>query len=243
MMDLRAKMPKGFFNFLRRNFQRPVFWGNLRRLEPKSRVFGYDRGNQSVARYYIDNFFAQHAADIFGEVLEIGDDTYARRHGNGLTRLEVLNVDPGNPKATIVADLTIADNIASGSFDCLLLPQTLQCIYDVRSAIKNCKRILKARGVLLATISGISQISRYDMDRWGEYWRFTSKSTLLLFTEFFPETKVTVRSYGNILAAMSLLQGIASTELTKAELDHVDPDYEVLITIRAENDIDSRSCP
>ena len=26
-------------------------------------------------------------------------------------------------------------------------------------------------------MSGISQISRYDMERWGEYWRFTDAST------------------------------------------------------------------
>jgi hypothetical protein len=33
---------------------------------------------------------------------------------------------------------------------------------------------LKPGGVLLATVSGISQISRYDMYRWGDYWRFTT---------------------------------------------------------------------
>lgn len=230
-----------FLKFLRQKLLRPVFWGNLRRLEPKSRVFGYDRGNQSIARYYIDKFFAQNASDIRGEVLEIGDDTYARRHGTELRHVAVLNVHPGNPKATIIDDLTIADNIANGSFDCLVLPQTFQFIYDFRSAIKHCERILKPKGILLATLSGISQISRYDMDRWGEYWRFTSLSTSLLFAEFFPESNVRVQAHGNVLTAIGLLQGIASAELTKSELDFMDPDYEVLITVRCEKPLGSNN--
>ena len=233
-----TKAVKSLLKFLRRKLLRPVFWGNLRRMEPKSRLFGYERGDQSIARYYIDNFFAQNASDIRGEVLEIGDDTYARRHGTELSHVAVLNVHPGNPKATIIDDLTIADNIATHSFGCLILPQTLQFIYDVRSAVRQCQRILEPGGVLLATMSGISQISRYDMDRWGEYWRFTSLSTNLLFAEFFPESNVKVQVHGNVLTAIGLLQGIASAELTKSELDFIDPDYEVLITVRCEKPLE-----
>ena len=132
--------------FERKLFQ-PICWGNLRELHPKSRNFGYDRGQQSVVRYYIDNFFKCNASDIKGDVLEIGDDTYTRRHGNNLDLVEILHVVHGNPKATLVGDLTKADNIPSEKFDCLLLPQTFQFIFDLHSALENCKRILKPGGI------------------------------------------------------------------------------------------------
>lgn len=212
-----------------------VRYGSLRRLSPISRVFGYDRGSKSVARYYIDKFIAQHASDIHGHVLEIGDNTYTMRFDDDLvTCSDVLHIRSDNPKATIVADLTCADAIDSDTFDCIILTQTLQFIYDFHSALHHIFRILKPGGVVLVTLSGISQISRYDMDRWGEYWRFTTLSTQRLFAEFFPPDCVTIEAYGNVLAAIALLHGITSSELKPLELEHHDPDYEVLITVRAE---------
>ena len=57
-----------------------IRFGDLRRLAPFSRVFGYDRGTP-VNRYYIEGFLARNSDDIRGRVLEVGDDTYARRYG------------------------------------------------------------------------------------------------------------------------------------------------------------------
>jgi SAM-dependent methyltransferase len=192
-----------------------VRFGDLRRLKPISRVFGFDRG-LCIDRYYIENFLAKHAEDIRGHVLEIGDDTYTRRFGGDrVARSDVLHVQEGNPKATIVADLTCADSIPSDTFDCIIFTQTLQFIYDVRAAIRHLYRILKPGGVLLATFPGISQISRYDMDRWGDYWRFTTLSARRLFEEVFPPGNVTVRAYGNVLAAVAFLHGLSAEELRR----------------------------
>jgi SAM-dependent methyltransferase len=214
----------------------PVGWarfGSLRRLTPISRVFGLDRG-LPIDRYYIERFLSAHASDIRGRVLEIGSDTYTRRFGRDwVTRSDVLSVAEGNPKATMVADLTCADHLPSDTFDCILLTQTLQFIYDVRAALKTLYRILKPAGILLATFSGISQISRYDMDHWGDYWRFTSLSSRRLFAEVFPAAQVTVEAHGNVLTALTFLHGLAAEELRREELDFHDPDYEVVITARA----------
>jgi hypothetical protein len=57
-----------------------IRFGDLRRLTPISRSFGYDRG-QPIDRYYIANFLGRHSGDIRGHVLEIGDDRYTRRFG------------------------------------------------------------------------------------------------------------------------------------------------------------------
>jgi len=67
------------------------------------------------------------------------------------------------------------------------------------------------------------------MDR----WRFTTLSAQKLFEEVFSPVNVTVASYGNVLAANAFLHGLAGEELRPQELDHQDPDYELLITVRA----------
>lgn len=212
---------------------RAVRWGSLGRLTPVSRTFGYDRGNP-IDRYYIEAFLGQHRDDIQGHVLEIADDVYTRKFGSErVTKSDVLHAQPGDPNATIVADLTKADGIPSRTFDCIILTQTLHVIYDARAALRHVYRILKPGGVLLATFPGISQISRYDMDRWGDYWRFTTLSALRLFEEVFPAANVCVEAHGNVLTAVAFLHGLAAEELSQAELDHRDPDYEVLITARA----------
>ena len=144
-----------------------VEFGDLRRLRPISITFGWDRG-LPIDRYYIDRFIERHAADIRGRVLEIGDPGYTRKYGGDkVTRSDVLHAIPGNPQATIIADLTCADHIPSDSFDCIILTQTLQFIYDFRAALKTLYRILAPGGVLLATSHGICRISRFDMVRWG----------------------------------------------------------------------------
>ena len=240
---VKAFFPSRARRWLRMLQQRLTLWpprgsvrfGSLRRLTPVSRIFGLDRG-QCIDRYYIEEFLDHHADDIRGHVLEIGDDTYTRKFGGErLTKSSVLHVWNDNPKATIVADLTGEEgHIPSNTFDCIICIQTLQCIYDVRAAVQTLYRILKPGGVVLATFSGISQISRYDMDRWGEYWRFTTLSARRLFEEGFAAPNVSVDSYGNVLTAIAFLHGIAAQELRREELEYRDHDYEVLIAVRAQ---------
>jgi glycosyltransferase involved in cell wall biosynthesis len=225
------------------DYTAPVGWvrfGSLRRITPLSRRFGYDRG-MPVDRYYIEGFLSAHASDICGHVLEIADNTYTGRFGGDrVTKSDVLDLEAGNPKATLVSDLTCADHIPSDSFDCVILTQTLQFIYDVPAALRTVQRILKPGGVVLATVPGISPISRYDMERWGHFWAFTTQSARRLFEEVFPATHVRVEAHGNALAASAFLYGLASQELKQKELDSCYPDYEVIITVRAVKPTNSR---
>jgi SAM-dependent methyltransferase len=208
-------------------------FGDLRRVTPISQSFGFDRG-QPIDRYYIEGFLALHAEDIRGRVLEIADNHYTRQFGGSrVTRSDVLNLTPDNPHATIIADLANAGAIPSNAFDCIVFTQTLQYIYEPQTAVKTLYRILKPEGVLLASFPVISQICRYDMDRWGDYWRFTDGSIRRLLGDIFTPENVTVQAHGNILAAISFLHGLAAHELRPPELEHHDPDYQILITARA----------
>ena len=98
-----------------------ISFGNLRRLTPISREFGYDRGFP-VDRYYIENFLASHSDDIKGRVLEIGDNSYTRQFGGErVSQSDILHAVEGNLAATFVGDLTNAEQVPSDSFDCPLL--------------------------------------------------------------------------------------------------------------------------
>jgi SAM-dependent methyltransferase len=211
-----------------------VDFGGLRRTTPISNVFGFDRG-LPIDRYYIEKFLASHSADIKGHVLELGDGFYTNKFGQDkVTQKDVLHFVEGNPEATIIADLTDADNIPSDIFDCIIFTQSLQMIYDFRAALKTLHRILKPGGVLLCTTHGISKIARrLGKDDWGEYWHFTGQACDFIFKEAFPNGDIEIITQGNVLSATSFLHGLATEELTQEELDFEDPDYEVIISLRA----------
>jgi SAM-dependent methyltransferase len=210
-----------------------VDFGGLRRTEPVSRVFGLDRGTP-IDRYYIEGFLEENAGRIRGRVLEIGDRTYTERFGGtSVTRSDVLHLTGDSPQATIVADLTHAPEIPDDSFDCIILTQTLHFTYSMEAEVSELHRILRPGGCVLCTVPGISQISRFDMERWGDYWRLTSLSARELFETAFTAGEVHVETRGNVLAATAFLHGLAVSELTTAELDVHDDDYQLIVAIRA----------
>ncbi len=207
-----------------------ISFGDLHQLTPISPNFGLDRG-RPVDRYYIENFLAEHAGDIRGRVLEIGDNSYTYQFGAAkVTRSDVLHITDDNPKATLVGDLTTANHIPSAIFDSIILTQTLQYIYDVRAGLATLYRIMKPGGVLLATLPGISQI---DRDWGGQFWSFTTRSAQRLFEDQFSEGKVAVKAYGNVFAAVAFLHGLTVEELRREDLDYQDPYYPVSIAVRA----------
>jgi SAM-dependent methyltransferase len=226
---------------IRRNISQLAVWppiglvrfGNFRSTRPIGKEFGSGRGLE-IDRFYIEKFLSENSTEIRGHVLEIKSNAYTLKYGGDrVLKSDVLHKVEGNPEATIIADLTKADHIPSNTFDTIIFTQTLQFIYDFKAAAATLYRILKPGGVLLATVSGIAQISPYDFDMWGDYWRFTSLSAQKLFEEFFPAQCVSVESFGNVLAAVSFLEGLACEDLRHEELEAVDPNYQILIAIRA----------
>jgi hypothetical protein len=201
--------------------------------EPVSRTFGFERG-KPVDRWYIERFLAEHAADVRGRVLEVAESTYTGWYGgDDVTTSDVLFAAEGNPEATVVGDLTTGAGIPEAAYDCFICTQTLQVIYDVRAAIAGTRRLLAPGGVLLATLPGISQISREDNRDWGDWWRFTARSAHRLFAEVYGEEHVSVHQHGNVHAAAAFLYGLAAEDVDDEALAAVDPDFHLLMTVRA----------
>jgi SAM-dependent methyltransferase len=219
---------------VRRGARRDADLGSLRRTTPVNAAgYGESRG-QCIDRYYIENFLAAHTADVQGHVLEFSDDSYARKFGGArLTQVDVLHRTVDNPHATIVADLAQGGAIPSDTFDCILCTQVLQYVYDLHAAVRTLYRILKPGGVVLVTAPGIQKIDRVDMEKDGEFWRFTGLCLRRLFEEVFPKGHVDVQASGNVLAAIAFLHGFAVEDLRREDLEYQDADYQLSIALRA----------
>ena len=235
MKVIKKIIPKFIKSFIRQKKKKKLFfWGSFKKTEPVDRFFGYSRGTP-IDRYYIDRFLESNKDSITGNVLEISEDTYTKKFGSFVQESVVLHVKPEKVSTYnyLYGDLETGDGIPKDKFDCMILTQTLPFIFDIQSTLRNCHKSLKKNGVLLASVSSISQISRYDMDNWGDYWRFTPLSVKLSFEKIFDKNKINIFEYGNVLTATSLLQGISTEELSKLELDYSDQDYPVTIGVKA----------
>jgi hypothetical protein len=159
---------------------------------------------------------------------------YTDRFGSGVTQRDVLDIDAANPLATVIADLAAADAIPDDAFDCFILTQTLQLIYDVRSAIAHAHRIIRPGGALLATVPTLSPI--VDDEQLTDYWRFTPASCATLFGDIFGRDSIRVRGHGNVLTSIAFLEGMAQEELTAQELEAHDDRFAMLVSVCAVKD-------
>ena len=224
-------MIKRSLQLLKRNLSRPRGI-DFESVYPVSDHFGDDRGTP-VDRLYIDSFIEANRGLIKGRVLEVASATYSRRFGSDVASFDVLHYEAGAPHATLIGDLSAPSTLPESRFDCFICTQTIHVIYNYMDAIRGAYRLLAPGGVLLCTLSGIAQISRYDMDRWGDYWRFTTLSAQRSFSEVFGDQNVTVDYGGNCYAAINFLRGIALEELDKKKLAVKDANYPIVISIIA----------
>ena len=198
--------------------------------KPTSKRWGYDRGTP-IDRYYIQKFFEAHKDDISGRVLEIKNNRYTEKHGQNVTKQDVLDIDEDNKQATIIADLAKADHVPSNTFDCFILMETLQLIYDYKAAIEHAYRILKPGGVLLASVPTTNACDVYFLGH--EYWRFTAPACQRIFGDIFGEAGTHIEPFGNFASCTAALDGLAAEEVTETVLDQHDPIYTLGVCIRA----------
>ena len=153
--------------------QRPkigtVSWGDFTSTRPINDNWGFERG-MPIDRYYIGQFLERNVGHIRGRVLEVAGNEYTEKYGgDSVEKSDILHPAEGNPRATIIADLAEPSQVTDELFDCVICTQTLQLIFDVKTAITSLYRFLKPGGVLLMTVPGISQICREDMEITGDY--------------------------------------------------------------------------
>jgi SAM-dependent methyltransferase len=163
-------------------------------------------------------------------VLEVLDSRYTQEFGGADAESTILDIDASNPRATLVADLSLPETLPDHAYDCFILTQTLQYVYDLRAAVASVHQVLRPGGVALVTVPSLSRIApSAGVD--GDFWRLTAAACKRLFSPLFGD--VEVETYGNVLAGTAFLYGVAAEELTQKELSTRDEHYPVLVGVRA----------
>lgn len=200
--------------------------------KPIDAFFGRKRG-EPVDRYYIEKFLDEHKEFIRGRCIEIAEDTYTRKFGgNRVTDSVMLHVE-GWGDNVVKGNLETCDGIVSETYDSMIITQTLMFIYNVEAAVRNIFVGLKKGGSALVTVSGISQIARYDDDNWGMFHSFYMSGLKKLFYPVFGEENVEIIHYGNVKTAMAFLYGAVREELRDEDFNISDMDYPVIYGIHA----------
>jgi peptidoglycan/xylan/chitin deacetylase (PgdA/CDA1 family) len=113
-----------------------------------------------------------------------------------------------------------------------VLTQTLHLIDDMAAVVAECARILRPGGVLLATAPSVIRVDD-EAGVGGDYWRLTEASARTLFAAAFPIDAFEVTAYGNVMTCSAFLYGLSLEEMARADLDHADPRFPLVIAIRA----------
>ncbi len=226
-LSIRSAVLNGI-RFSMRNIKHKQLYFLFQPSKPISRYLGQDRG-KPIDRYYIEAFLEEHREEIKGNCLEVQENRYTTRLGKNVTHVDILDVAKENKKATIIADIRSMPHVPSETYDCIILTQVLQYIDDLDSALRECKRILKPDGALIITVPGISQRLDPAFRPEEDCWRFTTSSLTFYLQKHFSKESLTVRSFGNILAAQAFLIGLSQEELTEQQLSFYDPTYPCIV--------------
>jgi SAM-dependent methyltransferase len=224
---------RSFYGLLSLPLIRQARWIFLRRIQPLPSYAGVYRGVQ-IPRYFFDRWIYSHADSIRGHVAEIGSPQYVKRVGGSkVTRIEVVDIDPENPQATIVADLSQANSIPDNSFDCFVVPFTFHIIYDIKSALYHSIRVLKPGGILLANFAGYGYLpAEAPPDRWKRYWHFTAPYVRTVLEELVPPDRIEMDVYGNVFSVFAFCMGFSVAELTEKEINFKDERFPLLICVK-----------
>jgi SAM-dependent methyltransferase len=195
---------------------------------PLSTVYGFDRGKPADRRW-IESFLAGHAQAISGRCLEVQSDEYARHFGGDrVSNVEVLDIDAGNPGATIVGDLQDLDTVPDATFDCVIVTQTLQYLREPRRAVSELHRVLAASGTALVTVPCLGRVEPADG---ADYWRFMPEGAKALFADL--EWRVSIEHFGNALLGVAMWTGMAVEDLPDRVWKTDDPAWPCIVGIAA----------
>jgi hypothetical protein len=143
-----------------------------------------------------------------------------------------------NVEAQTVGDLSRADHVPADTYDCFVNQFTTAVIYDLEAALYHAVRILKPGGVLLINFWCLDYYLHRGLDMGtGEplymyTWHTPIQVHNLLHGLALTESDYQLEIYGNLLTRMAFLLNLPAEELTRSELDHVDPGQPLLICAR-----------
>jgi SAM-dependent methyltransferase len=208
----------------------------FRRLHPLNG--GRQRGTP-IVRAYWTAYLRAHQDDIRGRALEIGTVATLREYGSRtVERADALDLTAHSPEITVVADLSRADHVLSDTYDCFINQFTMHVIFDVEAALYHSVRVLKPGGVLLINFSCVDYYFPRGLDMHTGaplfvFWWFTPIQVENMLRRIgLTGSDYELALYGNLFARIAYQLNVSAEELTRCELEYVDPGHPLLICAR-----------
>ena len=181
----------------------------------------------------MDGFLDACRTDIKGVVLDAQEAYSGRRlQAEHIDRLDIVDVDGANPRATIVSDLRCATNVPSSSYDSIVLWQTVHFADDLSAVVAEGWRLLKPGGVLVAALT-CAELASGGSLRAHQGPRLTDFEARRAFDQHFGPLAV-VTSHGNAISAAAFTYGIDARHVPPAAFDFTDTSAPLVITARAQ---------
>jgi SAM-dependent methyltransferase len=201
-------------------------WGDWRRQFPFCPSFGLGRGTP-VDRYYLERFIAESRQQVRGDVVELGGRAANRQaYGFDCDRYRGVDLQAGDG-VEVVGDIHDASLFAEASLDTVLAFNVLEHCRQPWVVAENTHRWLRGGGRVLCMVPNAQRLHEMPED----YWRPLPAAVDSLFS-MFPVRRM--RVYGNPVATIASLFGVAAEELTAEELAVHHPSYPVASCIVAE---------
>lgn len=212
-----------------RRLRHRVRWGNLQRVEPFSDQYGSDRGTP-IDLVFLNDFIDSNRELIRGRVLEVESSTWAERAASGIS-LDIMDTDPMNLKATIMADICQLDPLEDAAYDCVILLQTLRYRDDPVEVLRSAWNLLAPGGVILVSTP---VISRVESGRGGnaDRWRFTPAGLEAFVLATLSDANVQTYEFGNLAAAVGFLAGASAEELPAWAFESPDGRFPIIACAR-----------
>jgi SAM-dependent methyltransferase len=206
---------------------RSIDFGHFKRYAPFCPEYGYSRGT-AIDRHYLQQFVAAIRDQVIGATVEIGG-----RKGNqgtyGFDRCSEYRVMDVNRGAgvDIVADAHDRAALPRESLDSVVLFNVLEHCERPRRVVENIHGWLRTAGRVFCVVPNAQRVHRCPRD----FWRILPDAFPTLF-EGFRIVKLVV--YGNMLASIASLAGVAAEEMSARDLAEVNLEYPVATGVIAE---------
>lgn len=196
---------------------RPAWRGGRRRTRPLSRELGADRGTPIVA-WYERGLLQQRAGQLRGRLLAVR--TAPDPVPAGVTSVDIVDIDPTNPAATIVADLADPGAVAAGAYDGIVALDVLREASEPLAVVQTLWDGLAPGGVLLISSACVARTAEEATE--PDRWRVLPAGLEALVRGVAPEASARVWGMGNAAVGAAAVRGLAAEDLGADTLEVVD---------------------
>lgn len=179
--------------------------------------FGTSRGTP-IDRLLIENFLRLNSEQLSEDttVLEFSEGSYSEKFYNDCKKFIFIyksNTDlTQTGQREISGDLLRNVQIDLPKFDVIIATQLLAFTQNPFMASASLVNLLKPGGKILGTEPFLSPLSVYDNDRWGDFYRFTSKGLEQIYKSTGVNLDIRVEPLGNWETSYALIKGLVQED-------------------------------